>query len=117
MNEQEAREKTLHEVWDHFQAQITSRNEDIAVSVRNPRLANRRMRNATIAQKVIDMLRTILLERCRETLITIEPYQDGWLVGSKNVFCSNNVESIKDWAAAWAFMAWELEQRQKEAKP
>lgn len=125
MTEQEARTRPLSEVWEEF-GKIAKR-----VEFRNDRHVNfteeNQQRNILLME-LCNQLRPVLLERCKRVedsdgyyteFHICEGILDSWFCkpsGERSAAKRQDTpETARNMAAAYSFMAWELEQR-KEVK-
>jgi hypothetical protein len=129
MTEQEAKTLPLWEVWDRFKAALDM------IELDDPNAPDTTMGGkwgtppgeyGRMAAKMVPVLRSVLLERVEKVKDTYGNY-DSFSIGSdaegrplidiehRGQDREDDAETARNMSAAYAFMAWELEQRQKES--
>jgi len=135
MTDQEARTAPLWEVWDRFNAavgMIELDDQNAPDTTMGGKWGTPPGEYGRMAAKMVPMLRGVLLERCKRvddadgwhTKLEIEDIDDTPIIvitfhDQSGEFCRyprcDTPETARNMSAAYAFMAWELEQRQKES--
>jgi len=129
MTEQEARNAPLWEVWDRFQSALDM------IEMDDPNAPDTTMGGkwgtppgeyGRMAAKMVAMLRGVLLERCEKVKDTYGNHdsfslahdaEGRWIIDIEHhgQDREDDADTARNMSAAYAFMAWELEQR-KEVK-
>ena len=130
MTDQEARTALLWEVWDWFDKlgkYIETEKYLNSFGKKGSDGLSHDGRNHLDDDQQFQMLRAVLLERCEKVKDTYGNYdsfslakdaEGRWIIDieHRGQDREDDAETARNMAAAYLFMAWELEQRGKEAK-